>query len=115
MPVLTLRRAEKLDWEDRGAGFANDWSQQATGGESSIHGPLGGLRSARMGWLETCANPACGSGWLHLWRSRSAPIFEGGWSCSAECTQMRVGSAVRRELEGRVRAPEAHRHRIPLG
>ena len=72
-------------------------------------------RASRKGWLETCANPDCASGWKHLWRSRSTPVFEGGWNCSAACTRARVIAAVRRELEGRVSAPEVHRHRIPLG
>ncbi len=68
-----------------------------------------------MGLFETCANPACSSGWLHLWRSRSAPVFEGGWNCSAECTLERMQTAVRRELEGRGSVQERHRHRVPLG
>ena len=72
-------------------------------------------RSGRAGWFETCANPGCNSGWLHLFRSRSAPVFERGWTCSPACTRIRVAAAVRRELEGRVTIPEAHRHRIPLG
>jgi hypothetical protein len=63
----------------------------------------------------SCANPGCSSGWLHLWRSRSAPIFEGGWSCSPACTEAQVGMAVRRELDGRVSGEESHRHRVPLG
>jgi hypothetical protein len=69
----------------------------------------------RPGLLETCANPACRTGWLHLWRSRSAPVFEAGWSCSAACTAARVAAAVSRELEGRGSPQEGHRHRIPLG
>jgi hypothetical protein len=72
-------------------------------------------RSERAGWFETCANPGCNSGWLHLFRSRSAPVFERGWTCSPACTRIRVAAAVRRELEGRVTVPEPHRHRIPLG
>jgi hypothetical protein len=72
-------------------------------------------RAPRSGWLESCANPGCRSGWLHVWRSRSAPVFEGGWSCSAACTRVRVAAAVRRELEGRIAPPDAHRHRVPLG
>ena len=67
------------------------------------------------GILETCANPDCASGWLHLWRSRSVPVFEGGWNCSAECTAARVAAAVRRELDGRAAPQECHRHRVPLG
>jgi hypothetical protein len=70
---------------------------------------------ARGALFETCANPDCGSGWLHLWRSRQAPIFEGGWSCSAACTAALVASAVRREMDGLGQSAESHRHRIPLG
>ena len=72
-------------------------------------------RAWRSGILEPCANPACASGWLHLWRSRSAPVFEGGWNCSAFCTEERIRGAVRRELEGRAPACSAYRHRMPLG
>ena len=70
---------------------------------------------ARNTLLTTCANPSCGSGWLHLWRSRQAPVFEGGWSCSAACTAAQVAAAVRRELDGRGLIAESHQHRIPLG
>ncbi len=71
---------------------------------------------ARPGILfETCANPQCGAGWLRLWRSRSGPVFEGGWCCSAECTAAMIGAAVGRELDARGTVPESHRHRIPLG
>ena len=103
-------------------------ARPAEGGPSPAHGIAAREASAelpssserrrhipRLGWSETCANPACDSGWLHLLRSRSTPVFEGGWSCSAACTRARVGLAVRRELEGRMMAPQAHRHRIPLG
>jgi hypothetical protein len=71
--------------------------------------------ATRMGMFETCAHPGCRSGWLHLLRSRAAPVFEGGWTCSAECTAARVAAAVRREQNGRGVAQESHRHRIPLG
>jgi hypothetical protein len=74
-----------------------------------------GFSRIRPGWFETCANPACGSGWLHLWRSRSAPVFEGGWSCSAACTAARLSAAVGREMDGRGSLQEIHSHRIPLG
>jgi hypothetical protein len=76
---------------------------------------MGVNAGARGGLFEICANPGCGTGWLHLWRSRSVPVFEGGWNCSAACTAERVASAVRRELAGRGTAQESHRHRIPLG
>ena len=72
----------------------------------------GGTRPALFA---TCANAACASGWIKLWRSRSGPIFEGGWNCSASCTAARVEAAVRREMEARGNAEENHRHRIPLG
>ena len=67
------------------------------------------------GLLTTCANPGCSSGWLHLWRSRSAPVFEGGWTCSPACTTARLAEAVRRELDGRRMDSGLHRHRVPLG
>jgi len=69
----------------------------------------------RRSLLATCSNPGCNSGWLHLWRSRSAPIFEGGWSCSVDCTRARLQAAVWREMEGGTVTEQGHRHRIPLG
>jgi hypothetical protein len=69
----------------------------------------------RFNLFETCANPACDSGWLHLWRAHSAPVFEAGWSCSAACTDARVALAVGRELDGAAARLENHRHRVPLG
>ncbi len=62
-----------------------------------------------------CANPECASGWLHVWRSRTAPILEGGWSCSARCTQARIKGLVRRESQGQNQPAPRHRHRIPIG
>ncbi|MDR3796517.1 MAG: hypothetical protein P4K93_00095 [Terracidiphilus sp.] len=69
----------------------------------------------KSGILRTCANPRCASGWLRLWRSREAPIFEGGWCCSAACTRARVEAALRREMDARGAVREGYRHRIPLG
>lgn len=69
----------------------------------------------QSGLFESCSNPGCNSGWLHLWRSRSAPNVEGGWTCSAGCTAQRLKTAVARELDGRSAAFEKHRHRVPLG
>ena len=74
-----------------------------------------GAVKQRSGLFETCSNPGCGSGWLHLLRSRTAPVFEGGWNCSASCTSTRMQAAVRREMDGRGSSQENHRHRIPLG
>jgi len=71
--------------------------------------------SFRPGLLGRCANPICRSGWLHLFRHRSTPVFEGGWTCSPECTEAQVRSALHRELDGRATSGETYRHRIPLG
>jgi len=108
MPILSRDQSRELAESGRPASM-----------EAALHGRLageaGGRAGARGGLFETCANPGCGSGWLHLWRSRQAPVFEGGWNCSAACTAARVALAVGRELEGRTIAQQSHRHRIPLG
>jgi hypothetical protein len=75
----------------------------------------GAASEARWRLLESCANPFCVSGWLHLWRSRSTPVFEGGWNCSAECTRARLQAAVRREMSNRGAPASLRPHRIPLG
>ena len=75
--------------------------------------PSPGKRKSAL--LQTCSNPRCSSGWLHLLRSRETPVFEGGWCCSRECTLERVKAALRREMEARGALSDAHRHRIPLG
>lgn len=115
MPVL-IRKPDS--WPDPKP-FEAAWVEVA---RSDIHAPrtrVGGkacLRSAaRGGIFETCANPGCGSGWLRLLRSRSTPVFEGGWTCSPNCTTARIQAAVCREMEGRGSTEESHRHRIPLG
>jgi hypothetical protein len=67
--------------------------------EAVLHQPLAGAglgARTQAGIFETCANPGCDSGWLHLWRSRQRPVFEGGWSCSPGCTAARVVQAVSR-------------------
>jgi hypothetical protein len=72
-------------------------------------------RLFRPNLLGRCANPGCRSGWIHLFRKRSTPVFEGGWTCSPECTEARIRCALQRELDGRTPSLEVHRHRIPLG
>jgi hypothetical protein len=69
----------------------------------------------RQGIFPACSNLQCRSGWLHLWRRREVPVFEGGWCCSAACTAAQVKAALAREMEARGSARESHRHRIPLG
>ncbi len=100
---------------DQARDYARNQQMGRAGHEAMDHAHASGLSPVRSRWLETCANPACGSGWLHLLRSRSAPVFEGGWTCSPKCTRALVAEAVRRELEGRAEPVEARRHRIPLG
>lgn len=70
---------------------------------------------ADAGLLSACANPRCSTGWLRIWRSRTGPVFESGWSCSPTCTRARVELAVSREMNARGPALETHRHKIPLG
>lgn len=77
---------------------------------ASVGGP-----SSRSALLQSCSNPACSSGWLHLWRSRSTPVFEGGWNCSPACTALRIQAAIARELDSYAPDSERHRHRVPLG
>lgn len=72
-----------------------------------------GRRGAAL--FPVCSNPECASGWLHVWRSRSAPVVEGGWSCSARCTRARIEALVRRESEGQKHIASPYRHRVPIG
>jgi hypothetical protein len=115
MPILNRKPAGEAPPSAREAFFG-----RRPAGETAFTAALPGkaeraLPGSRLGLFETCANSGCGSGWLHLLRSRSAPVFEGGWNCSAACTRARVEAAVRREMDGRGGAQDGHRHRIPLG
>jgi len=114
VPILSRRQAGEA-WTMAGELREDDSRRGLAGPARDSIKPLRGLPGKARGLLETCTNPECGSGWLHLWRGRSAPLFEGGWICSAACTRARVEAAVRRELEGRGSAEEGYRHRIPLG
>ena len=98
-------------WGDAGSPVALD----PPAGPIERPGARGVQGTALGNILATCANAECASGWLHLWRSRSTPVFEGGWNCSADCTVMRMEAAVRRELDGRRGEALSHRHRVPLG
>jgi Type II secretion system (T2SS), protein E, N-terminal domain len=71
--------------------------------------------AGRTGIFTTCANPGCCSGWLKLFRSRSTPVFEGGWCCSAACTKAMIDVALRREMGARAAGSETRDHRVPLG
>ena len=115
MPLL--RRSPGGGWDRPGLSASLADGTGSLAGRGELAGSLAGadLRARQPGWLETCANPGCSSGWLHLWRSRSAPVFEGGWCCSPACTRARVAQAVCRELDGRVAPAELRLHRVPLG
>ena len=115
MPILTRKLAAEAPASARVAFFEGRPAGETALAAASPAKAERGLPGARPGIFETCANSGCGSGWLHLLRSRSAPVFEGGWNCSAECTRARVEAAVGRELDGRGSAQDSHRHRIPLG
>jgi hypothetical protein len=99
MPLLT--------WPHRGAETVIPPALEARGLEP--------VPAPRRGLLARCTNPWCRSGWLQLWRSRSTPVFEGGWTCSHACTEVRMELAVRRALDGRAWTSEPPRPRIPLG
>lgn len=65
--------------------------------------------------VPTCSNRNCRSGWLHLWRNRTSPVFEGGWTCSTACVRERLAAAIARELDGCSAAVGAYHHRLPIG
>lgn len=121
MPILNWRRNEVSEAGPQSGAVQNRMAQTAAqAGQLQAGLSQAGVAGraqprARAGLFETCANPGCGSGWLHLWRSRSAPVFESGWNCSAACTTARIAAAVGREMEGRGSTGDGHRHRIPLG
>jgi hypothetical protein len=115
MPVLTSKPVEERRPEGRERDLEHRWLTTADWNDVQRGRQRRGLKRPQLSLFATCANPGCGSGWLHLLRSRSAPVFEGGWNCSAACTKARIEAAVRREQDGRGAAGESHRHRIPLG
>lgn len=83
--------------------------------KSASSGIRPGLDAARRAIFSTCANPRCNGGWFNVWRSRTVPMFEGGWCCSPECTETQIAWALTREREMLGHSEEARRHRIPLG
>ncbi|MGD0902955.1 MAG: hypothetical protein ABR924_08430 [Terracidiphilus sp.] len=115
MPVLNGRPAGEALTAPLPGSIAGRWADDLPRRDASAANPERSLKKARPGIFQTCANPGCASGWLHLWRSRATPVLEGGWSCSAACTAARVAAAVRRELDARGSAEQNHRHRVPLG
>jgi hypothetical protein len=104
MPLLSSRANQTTESQE---------TNSSPGWEEDSHRASKGF--FRPSLLGRCSNQGCRSGWVHLFRSRATPVFEGGWTCSPECTEARVQWALRRELDGRVPTLETHRHRIPLG
>ena len=72
-----------------------------------------GERSSAL--FPACANPACTSSWLQVWRNRKTPVIENGWVCSPACTAVRVAELIHRERGGHTETAVMHRHRIPIG
>ncbi len=110
MPLLSWPQA----WAQRAEAspaprFDYGHAQPSASGTNRVRG------GARQRIFPQCANPYCGSSWLHLWRRPTTPVFESGWCCSLECTAARVEMALRRELDACGGAREGLRHRIPLG
>ena len=124
MPLLR-DKSERAGLQSSPVSAATGWppkSQPRTGGRSeaapSEPRKTGGriAPAARPGRpFSTCSNPACSSGWLHLLRKRTVPVFEGRWVCSTACTSAGIEAALRRETEGKRVDPAIHRHRVPLG
>ena len=104
MSFLSLRSAKGATETRMDADFARESDTRAVA--SSFAG---------TGLLGRCANSGCRSGWIHLFRKRSIPMFEDGWTCSPECTEAMLRGALHREMSGRQPAREIHHHRIPLG
>ena len=118
MPVLIRRPPGGYQVNSRANSRADEkrlvsaYGEQASGQpEPSPSFPA----EARAGIFTTCSNPGCCSGWLKLFRPRSAPVFEGGWCCSASCVRAVVEAALRREIDARTSGGDVHSHRIPLG
>jgi Type II secretion system (T2SS), protein E, N-terminal domain len=128
MPLLNREHAWEPDLERNGVGnldrsldrnlnphTAEEILRRTVEREAPGKRTVSSAEGKRGGLMQSCANPQCRTGWMQLWRSRSGPVFEQGWSCSPECTEARVRAAVMRENKGRGTANEPYRHRIPLG
>lgn len=115
MPLLVRRTVPFV--RDAAQAEADDHSIKAGNADSRLSEAWPGRAQVRNrpGIFPACSNPRCRSGWLHLWRRREVPVFEGGWCCSAACTAAQIEAALAREMDARGSARESHRHRIPLG
>lgn len=73
----------------------------------------GRSRPAGVAMFPRCGNAGCATGWMRLWRSHRMPIFEGRWTCSAECTGELMRAAVDRETDQGISGVQPHR--VPVG
>jgi len=105
MPLLTIRTHPPA--------FESQVYERSPASTSESEFPVNHI--FRPGLIGQCANPVCRSSWMHLFRNRSTPVFEEGWTCSPECTEARLLLALRRELDGRATASEMYHHRMTLG
>ncbi len=119
MPLLISRSAPSEKWfgssamQSDGAGGQVGTAFPADMVARAVAPPLSaGPRLAAPG---RCAYQGCRSGWTRFWKNRTAPIFEGGWTCSMECSAALIEAAIRRERLVRKEPGFQHRHRIPLG
>lgn len=115
MPVLMSRVPGRRSAVAGENGLSLSYAQESGRGIASSSPSRTAQAAARAGFFTICANPGCSSGWLKLFRPRTAPVFEGGWCCSEACVRAVVDASLLRELDGRTSDGDTHRHRIPLG
>ena len=63
-----------------------------------------------------CAVAEC-TAQARFWKRSARPVFEGQWSCCAECRELLIRDAIRRCMPAAMECDGSreHRHRIPLG
>lgn len=76
---------------------------------------MNGRGAALERWTEVCGSPQCRTGWLQLWRSRSAPRLEGTWACSAGCMEAMVAAVVKGRITDWEAGAARRELRMPLG
>lgn len=77
--------------------------------------PKWATTGSALRWTEVCGNSQCRTGWLQLFRRRSAPRFEGKWACSARCMEQIVTESVRYQIESWQPTAQERALRMPLG
>ena len=113
-----LRKSNRveLSFMTRGEEYRmNAMADGVAGGQSSSMRNV--MRKSVPDDQPKCGNAGCRTVWNFPWKSRSHPIFEERWACSAKCLLAMVHAAIVREVgDGRRDGVEVqHQHRIPLG